>query len=121
MIERGKLEIRNVKKGDALDIDFEVEGYDFAGKELAMDIKVGANGDPLVRFSSEANPPTIFAAIDPVSGEWVITLFQTSLEMKKLNPGRYVFDIETYTTDEDTETIIDGTIEIVAEITEREK
>ena len=119
LIQRGQLHLQGIKKGDALDITFEVEGYNFAGKELAMDIKIGPNGNPLVRFSSEANPPTIQANL--VVTDWFITLSQTSLEMKKLSPGKYVFDIETYTTDEDTETIIDGTIEIVAEITERDK
>ena len=121
VIERGFMHIKNFKQGDRLYLSFEVIGYDLTDKELAMDIKRNGNSSPLVRFSSEATPPTIFSTYNAGEDKWFVTLDQTSLVMKALRPGSYVFDIEAYSTDEDTQTFIDGRISVVAEITKRDK
>ena len=106
----------NIIQGDALDDEVLLEGYSLAGKKVAMDVKEDPESGPILRFRSDDGS----IVIDPWGGDWLLTFKKTSLEMK-VPDGRYLLDIEAYTTDEDTRTFARGTMIIQKEITQREK
>lgn len=117
-IKRGTLRLRDVKRGDKMDFSVLFKGYDLAGKNLAMDVRRDASSVAVLRFSTEDG--SIEVVQDIVNDGWTVTFKKTSLQMK-VNAGTYKIDVEAYTTDEDTETICDGYMEIVPEITKRIK
>lgn len=126
LLKRGYLAIEGsngegLKQGDRLYYSFKTD-YDLSDggttRHLAMHIKSQPKGPAILKFSTEDGS---ILKEDVGDGMWEITLVKTSIEMKALRKGIYIFDIETYTTDEDTVTFIDGHIKIESEITTREE
>ncbi len=128
VLKRGYLAIegeggKGIKQGDALNYSFKTN-YDLSDvgdtpRHIAMHIRQKTGGPIILELYTEDG--TIAKVDEGGDIPWKITLLKTSQETKVLTAKRYVFDIEAYTTDDDTETFIDGHIVVDPEITIRDK
>ena len=127
-IEVGILRIREVFQGDLLDITFTIEGINLTGKTLKCQVRENADSDPVLTF--EEDDDSVLSSLTKT----IVSTTQTTLRMYKrademdIEPlplvGRirtkYLLTIIMFTDDsdiEDIETIIEGTMEVVPQVT----
>ncbi len=128
LLKRGYLSIegedgQGIKQGDLLNYSFKTNynvGDDGGTpRHIDMHIKRNPGGAAILKLSTKDGS----ILKEDIGGDipWKITLFKASRDTKVLTESKYVFDIEAYTTDDDTETFIDGHIKVDHEITIRDK
>ena len=119
-ITRGIIAISDVVRGDMLDLSFNVthDLSNFTGKTLYMEVKTGMDEPTVLTFkeSDSSLTKTIISGT-----RFTIRLQKTALEMAAIDLTTYQLSIimgtdPGYT---DKQTIIEGTFQVVDEITEK--
>lgn len=102
------------KRGDALSLQFEVEGANLTGKSARAQFKVDPK-QSAADFACLGAPDVTINVIDTQNA--TITLSKTSAFMEGIAAGKYHYDIEVYTNADDVQTIGEGMLELTQDVT----
>lgn len=102
-------------RGDAFNFAFEVEGKDFTGLSVKSHFRMEVDQDTPDMIFQTSDGSISVNIISTVKA--IITLVKDSTYMANKPEGIYNYDIETFTTTSDIETICYGKLEIVKDIT----
>lgn len=116
-IQVGSVNFTEVYQHDMFDITINVDGLDFTGKTLKMQVREEVDGAVKVDFNETDATLTKTELSD---GSWDVRLYQDA-NVIEMDAGTYYHTIIMYTDDsddEDVQTIIAGTMTIVNQYTE---
>lgn len=109
----GTINFTNVYAGDLFDVTFEITGIDLTGKILQSQLRATYD-TPIVLEFKESDGSLIKTVVSTTST--TVRLLKAA-SLMEITPGAYQHTIIMYTTDEDVQTIVNGTMTIIPQIT----
>lgn len=101
--------IQKAKQGDKFIEEFEFESGFLSGKSAKCQVKVDSEDSPVLEFSTEDGTITIVGNI--------LTLICPADKFKTIEPMKYWYDVQLFTNEADVHTVIEGTFDVVKQIT----
>jgi len=131
-IEVGILRFREVYQGDMLDVTIDIEGIDLTGKTLKMQVRKTPTSEAVLTFEEDDAPSSgglnsLTLTVNSITNS-TVRFYKTAQEMADITPlsynvrpsKKYALTVVMFTDDddiEDTQTIIEGDMEVIEQIT----